>query len=422
MFVHKYLGPKNPSEDDATALTPHYDTISETNIQDLLFMENRDRMYDPDVYTIRCAYSVQDNDFNLSQFGLFFDSDVLFVTVHINSTVKTLGRKPISGDVIELPHLKDEYALNDYTIALKRFYVIEDVTRAAEGFSVTWYPHLYRIKLKQITDSQEFKDILDLPADDENPDNGVLRDILAMGNKEQEINKKIIEQAEHDALKSGWEVQHYYHLSYTPEGVAIVQDEPIGDTPVKLGYNGYMLGDEFAPNGLPFGTGLYFPTNATAGDYFLRQDFIPNRLFRFDGSKWVKMYDSLRMTLTNSDDRLAQKWTFINNNNTTLHDKVGSDSVLLNDGDYIIQTAIPYPVDAKFLLVKHDIIEKVYEIEKYPDLLSVSSEGTMTISLPIIDGIQDTVKRPGQWDIYLYNYSEPERQSLSAALRPKADF
>ena len=72
------------------------------------------------------------------------------LTVHMNSSVKTLGRKIISGDVIELPHLKDEYALNDYSVALKRFYVVEDVNRAAEGFSQTWYPHLYRLKLKQI--------------------------------------------------------------------------------------------------------------------------------------------------------------------------------------------------------------------------------------------------------------------------------
>ena len=75
---------------------------------------------------------------------------------------KHLG--PMPGDVFELPHLKDEHALNDFNLALKRYYVVEDISRAAEGFSVSWYPHLYRVKLKQIVDSQEFKGILDLPA------------------------------------------------------------------------------------------------------------------------------------------------------------------------------------------------------------------------------------------------------------------
>ena len=137
IFVHKYLGPNNPDEADATADQPRYDAVKETNIQDMLFLENRDRKYDPDIYTMRGIYNVQDIDFDMSQFGLFLQNDTLFMTIHINSSVKTLGRKIISGDVIELPHLKDEYALNDFSVALKRYYVVEDVNRAAEGFSPT---------------------------------------------------------------------------------------------------------------------------------------------------------------------------------------------------------------------------------------------------------------------------------------------
>ena len=174
--IHKYLGTEVPSDDDRSATQPEYDAVAETNIQDLLFLENRDRKYDPDIYTMRAIYNVQDIDFDLSQFGMFLSNDTLFMTIHINSSVKTLGRKIMSGDVIELPHLKDEYALNDAAFALKRFYVVDDVNRAAEGFSQTWYPHLYRLKLKQIVDSREFAEILDLPAE-EGSDN-TLRDLL----------------------------------------------------------------------------------------------------------------------------------------------------------------------------------------------------------------------------------------------------
>ena len=139
VHLHKYIGTKNPTAEEATKEKPIYENESVTNIQDLLFLENRDRKYDQDIYSIRGHYNVQDNDFDLSQFGLFLQNDTLFMTVHINSSVKTLGRKIISGDVIELPHLKDEYALNDASMALKRFYVVEDVNRASEGFSQTWY-------------------------------------------------------------------------------------------------------------------------------------------------------------------------------------------------------------------------------------------------------------------------------------------
>ena len=176
VFVHKYLGPVNPDEEDATATQPRYNAVKETNIQDLLFLENRDRKYDPNIYQIRGIYNVSDIDFDMSQFGLFLQNDTIFLTVHINSSVKTIGRKLMSGDVIELPHLKDQYALNDYKVALKRFYVIQDINRAAEGFSPTWYPHLYRLKLKQIVDSQEFKEILDLPA--EEGSENTLRDVI----------------------------------------------------------------------------------------------------------------------------------------------------------------------------------------------------------------------------------------------------
>jgi hypothetical protein len=120
------------------------------------------------------------------------------------------------GDVIELPHLKDEYALNDLKFALKRFYVVEDVNRAAEGFSVTWYPHLYRLKLKQIYDGQEYKEILDLPA--EEGSENTLRDLLSTYEKEMQISNAVVAQAEVDAPKSGYDINHYYTVSTNDDG------------------------------------------------------------------------------------------------------------------------------------------------------------------------------------------------------------
>ena len=335
--IHKYLGANNPSDEDATATLPQYATQSETNIQDLLFLENRDRKYDPDIYTIRAVYNVADTDFNLSQFGLFLQNDTLFMTIHINSSVKTLGRKIMSGDVIEFPHLMDEYALNDYSVALKRYYVVEDVNRAAEGFSQTWYPHLYRVKLKQIYDGQEFSEILDLPAGDD-ADNTV-RDVLSTFETEMNINNAIIQQAEAEAEKSGYNTTNLYTLQVDEKGVpelsltdvndldasnAEVLVDRISKSPAREGYKGYLIGDNLAPNGEAFGSGISFPTTSYAGDYFLRTDMLPNRLFRYDGSRWVKMEDGVRMTLTNTDERKTQKTSFVNNTTTST---IGGESV-----------------------------------------------------------------------------------------------
>jgi hypothetical protein len=325
VFVHKYLGPKNPDDASATADSPQYDAVAETNIQDMLFMENRDRKYDPDIYEIRGIYNVQDIDFDLSQFGLFLSNDTLFMTIHIRSSVKTLGRKIMPGDVIELPHLKDEYALNDYSVALKRFYVVEDVNRAAEGFTQTWYPHLYRIKLKQIMDSQEYKEILDLPAEDDA--GNTLRDLLSTYEKEMQVNNAVIAQAEADAAKSGYETSHFFSLQLDANGDTELV-ETSGDSemlpPEREGYNGYLLGDGIPPNGEAFGFGITFPAGPETGDYFLRTDFLPKRLFRYDGNRWVKVEDEVRMTLTNTNDRATQKGTFINNTNTS---EIGGETV-----------------------------------------------------------------------------------------------
>jgi hypothetical protein len=335
VLIHKYLGPKITDSEKASAEQPVYDAVKETNIQDLLFLENRDRKYESDIYTLRGHYNLQDTDFDLSQFGLFLQNDTIFLTVHINSSVKTIGRKLMSGDVLELPHMKDEYAANDYNIALKRFYVIEDVTRAAEGFSQTWYPHLYRLKCKQIMDSQEYKDILDLPAEEGSAN--TLRDVLSTYEKEMQINEAIIAQAEDYAKASGYETTQFFTVSVLDNGeVAIVStdyDSLLSDgtitvdtvfaSPDNTGYKGYLVGDGFPPNGAPYGVGSGFPSAPDEGDYFLRIDLLPNRLFVYDGNSWKKVEDAVRQTLTNNNDRQTQKGTFINN--TAVNTILGED-------------------------------------------------------------------------------------------------
>ena len=330
VFVHKYLGPKNPAEADATSDEPRYDSVKETNIQDMLFLENRDRKYDSSIYNLRGIYNVQDIDFDMSQFGLFLQNDTLFMTIPITSSVKVLGRKVMPGDVFELPHLKDEYALNDFNVALKRFYVVEDVNRAAEGFSATWYPHLYRVKLKQIYDSQEFKEILQKDAGA--GDGKTLRDVLSTYEKEMQINNAVVAQAEANTKKAGYDTTNLYTLQVDDKGKPelVTTDtstldttthntlaDRINQTPSKSGYDGYLLGDGLAPNGEVFGFGISFPSASDKGDYFLRTDFLPNRLFRYDGGRWIKMEDNVRMTLSNTDTRSNLKGTFVNNTKTS---------------------------------------------------------------------------------------------------------
>jgi len=165
LYVHKYMGPTNQGASiDYTQ--PEYDVLAPTNIQDLLFLENRDRTYDPDVYRLRGHYNVQNLDFDLGQFGLFLNNDIIFITVHYNDMIDLIGRKLMVGDVIELPHLLDYNPLKEtIPVALKRFMQITDANYASEGFSPTWFPHLWRIKCEPLVDSEEFSQILTAPID-----------------------------------------------------------------------------------------------------------------------------------------------------------------------------------------------------------------------------------------------------------------
>ena len=464
VLIHKYLGP-GTSVQGNTPSTPTYDTTNPTQIQDMLFLENRDRKYDPDVYVLRGVYNIQDTDFNLSQFGLFLQNDTIFLTFHINDTVEKMGRKIIAGDVVELPHLKDEYALNDLQFALKRFYVIEEITRAAEGFSVTWYPHLYRAKCKPLVDSQEFKDILDQVADSDGLSGDTattLRDVMSTYEKEMQITQAVLNQAEADSPQSGYDTTKFYTIqrdaitgnvalttvdNTTLDASVQTQATDINgnllfDTngdPIYVGntastvfeapdhndYKGYLTSDGIPPNGLPFTAGIAFPLNPQTGQYCLRTDYLPNRLFRFTGARWAKMEDDVRMTMNNlgasdvaegaspndiflgKDVRQTFKSSFTNNDNATGRDKVKFDILYLPARGNTIQTSVPFTTG----MYAEVFIEEVKTTASVTNGIGGNALITMIHYAKSTDRIQ----------YRLYSDTIPERQSLSKALRPQAD-
>lgn len=563
LYIHKYIGSNNPSNSQDLTL-PHYENTTVTNIQDLLFMENRDRKYDPNIYRLRGHYNVQNLDFDLSQFGLFLTNDIIFITVHYNDMIDVIGRKLMVGDVFELPHLTDWHPLNEtIPIGLRRYYQITDANFASEGFSQTWWPHLWRVKCEPLVDSQEFQDILNQPINKDNylgdwdpskiyppgytftygdkiylvtnqapagtmpPNplyfqevtNGALKDIITRYNQNISINNAALEEAARLVPKSGYDVSQLYVLPLLDDGqpgvpenvvtsnlnspgmtltvdtvsspkyknpstvlripkskipnerimygapvvlefgvagpvltdtgsgqvepdpvvlltplgltvtgpygtadntyaeadqyisfVTTAEDTPVrvstiklvqipnflipglvlratvysengtpntvfasgstitavnptlktitvdtttlcsipSGTPIEIAYNftgtvsedmdyladcdpayqfikrntprsfgwlaSYLTGDGQAPNGEPLGAGIAFPHNPQVGDYFLRLDYLPQKLFRFNGRLWVEISRNVRTppTFTESDE--SQISTFINNN------------------------------------------------------------------------------------------------------------
>lgn len=287
-IIHKYVGPEDgQNTDDPTQ--PDYQNqesfINETSIQDLLLLENRDRKYEKDLYELRGVYNVSDNDFDLTQFGLFLTNDVLFMTFHLNEMVEKLGRKLMNGDVIELPHLAEEYALDADTPPLPKFYVVQDGNRGGEGFSATWYSHIWRVKLGPITDSQEFDDIIGT-ADEENS----LKDMLSTFEAEIDIRDAVVESAAQNDPIGGGEAltDHLYNF-------------------VKSEEDNFWDGGSVA-------SGASFPSSPNAGDFFIRTDFQPNRLFVYRETRWIRLYDNIDDRTWS--DRTFNASTFVNNKQT----------------------------------------------------------------------------------------------------------
>lgn len=508
LYIHKYLGPTNqgPSIDYTQ---PEYDALNPNNIQDLLFLENRDRTYDTSIYRLRGQYNVQNLDFNLTQFGLFLNNDIIFIAVHYNDMIDIVGRKLMVGDVLELPHLLDYNPLKEtIPTALKRFYQITDANYASEGFSQTWFPHLWRIKCEPLVDSQEFSQILQEPVNQDNylgiwdqtktyppgyvisygdknyiskievpigiaPPNETyweldpnqnLKDILATYNKNLEINNAILQEANRIVPKSGYDNSNLYVVptygvyetntklsgklnqpappvdllaggggapviqgtvaymrdpryknaspmirikkevansiwdmtvdsvkfpltsfqqtglettTLAPERMGSGSGPVEGDkvlvvhgygpvtgpfgtadntyatadanleapgftgtvspnmdwradcipgfqyilryAPRSFGYSfGYLTGTNQAPNGLPTGAGISFPQNPQVGDYFLRTDYLPQLLYRWDGKLWIRISSNVRTETGFTSNDLSQTSSFINNSNVTV--------------------------------------------------------------------------------------------------------
>ena len=519
LYVHKYLGPTNQgASTDYTQ--PEYNSLNPNNIQDLLFLENRDRSYDPDIYRLRGHYNVQNLDFDLSQFGLFLNNDIVFITIHYNDMIDLLGRKLIVGDVIELPHMLDYNPLEEtIPVALKRFMQVTDGNYASEGFSPTWFPHLWRIKCEPLVDSEEFSQILDAPINMDNylgiwdstkvytagyvisygdknyiskidvpigitPPNALyweldtadnLKDILATYNKNISVNNAALNEAARILPKTGYDTSDLYivptygefsengifsrklrqpappiDVNTTSSGAPVVVSGTIqmrrnpnyknaspvirisktalksiwdmtadmnsdaidafvtmslesmelpaevigsgsgpisGDkilvarsqgvitgpygtadntyatadqnptltgftgtistqmnfradcdpayqyisraSPRSFGYSaGYMSGSGEAPNGFPTGAGISFPANPQVGDYFLRIDYLPQLLYRWDGALWIRISANVRTQTgyTASDQSLQSQ--FINNTAQTQ----------LTDGTFVSQS------------------------------------------------------------------------------------
>lgn len=315
ILIHKYAGTIDGDE---------------TDIQDLLFLENRDRRYEDDVYELRGHYAPEDVDYDLSQFGIFLSSDTKRIVFHYNEMIERLGRKIMSGDVVELMNSRDTTAEG---VAINEYYVVEDALYSAPGYSMSWRPHLWKVRAKQMPASSEYQDILDKQATndsmggegngtglmpfgwgdavdaDGNPGFGCDPAVSSAFNRYCDIlgiTDGVVAEAAENA---------FYDPKFLETAHLWISIDPDTGYPLVDYWAG---GDGVPPNGAPLkGMGTKFPEDMDDGEYFLRIDYTPDRLFQKQGNCFKKIEDDLRKIWTAYNRRLD---TYIDNINITAFD------------------------------------------------------------------------------------------------------
>ena len=240
-----------------------------------------------------------------------------------------------------------------------------------------------------------------------------MADVLSTYNKYIAINDAVVTRAEEDVPKSGYDTSSIFTLS---EG-GNVSVSPVAKV------EGYLTGDGLPPNGATVAAGLTFPASPVTGDYFLRLDYFPNRLFRFDGRRWAKIEDAVRTNLTPGASNTTQLSGFINNTNKFMSNAIAWDG---------IRVASPYtpPANAStlsFTLTGNiaSVVTKTPYVSSYGVKTKINGTPINPTTVSNASGnVSFTVSSVHVGDLLEYNVYQHvinERQSLSQALRPSAD-
>jgi len=119
---------------------------------------------------------------------------------------------------------------------------------------------------------------------------------------------------------SGYDTKQYFVVPTDSKGNVDINDDGSSTPTLKTAkgnfYVGYLTEKGVPPNGALYGFGAQFPQAPTDGEFFLRTDYFPNRLFRYNGSRWIKFEDAVRVETPSSDNAKTQIGTFVNNTNT----------------------------------------------------------------------------------------------------------
>jgi hypothetical protein len=247
----------------------------------------------------------------------------------------------------------------DNAVGINRYYVVQDGLYAAAGYGQKWFPHIWLVKAKLITASMEYTQILDQAATGQttggvgqgigimpegftetadangNPGTGPNPDITNTLNlfcKIIGITDQVVVEAACNAFfdPKFFESANLYIYLDPNTGYPIIGSYFFsGDgAPPNLSTNN---ADNLTPSGPLVGAGIAFPPGMQDGQYYLRIDYYPERLFQKQGNCYKLIEVDVLKSWT-AYNRVLD--TFIDNNKDTV----------LSDGTVIPEKQAPSQV------------------------------------------------------------------------------
>ena len=298
-----------------------YESTRITNIEDKIWLENRDRDYAEEAIQVKGYYDLLDTQTDLSRFGIELPSENFYILANFSAMVRALGRPLVIGDIMEIPSEKQ------YNTAMEpklKYVEVVDIGWSTEGYAPGWKPLLIRIIAQQMIASQETQDIFGGLTDE--PDETGLVNIddgqHPFFQDYSDISKTIENEAADRLNQRGAEGSDAIRWFSDEEREQAFEDGV--ENLQKIGLHAYTgtygdlpgslyVEDAMPPNNAPYSEGDLYPTNPNDGDYHrltystLSTD-IPARLYRFSVVKgrWVFLEHDRRAAFENTKPILQE--------------------------------------------------------------------------------------------------------------------
>lgn len=266
----------------------HYD-----NIQDKIFLENRDRDYSTENIILKGQYDLVDSQSELSKFGIELPTQIFYISMSFSQMVYKLGRPMIIGDILELP---SETMYTPTMRPIKKWLEVTDVSWSTEGYTPGWKPTIMRVIAQPAYASQETQNIFGDMAnhidssglfDKNDGNNQVWQDYF-------DSTHTIIAQAKDMVPESGAEGSSAIRQFTDSEKLA-ASNYGVNLGKIEVNPKALYLEDAMPPNNAPFTEGDTYPDSPSDGDYHRLtytnlKDYYPPCLYRYSGAKGRWLY------------------------------------------------------------------------------------------------------------------------------------